>query len=86
MANFTSNFENLTTHSGLYRIWVPLRDDSESPLVSIWVDPNFRAFEPCVEEKNSSFQRSCKCRPIHRAGSVTMVNAEDADSVFPDGM
>lgn len=67
MANVTSNFENLTTRSGLHRVWVPLRDDGESPLISIWVDPTFRAFKPCVEEKILHLdERRRSCRSIEQ--------------------
>ena len=45
MAKFTSNFEKSTAGSGLYRVWVPLRDDGRAPLISIWIDPLMTAFE-----------------------------------------
>jgi hypothetical protein len=53
MADFTNNFGNLATRSGLYRVWVPVGDDGESPLISIWIDPYLRAFEPRVEEEKT---------------------------------
>jgi hypothetical protein len=46
MTNFTSNAQNFTARPGLYRVWVPLRDDGRAPLISIWIDPRMTAFEP----------------------------------------
>jgi hypothetical protein len=67
MTNFKNNSENFTGRPGLYRVWVPLRDDGESPLISIWVDPTFRAFEPCVEEKILHLdERARSCRSIEQ--------------------
>jgi hypothetical protein len=45
MTNFTNNSESCTARSGLYRVWVPLRDDGRVPLVSIWIDSTMAAFE-----------------------------------------
>jgi hypothetical protein len=66
-------------YSGLYRVWVPLRDDGKSPLISIWIDPSLCAFESCSEEKGTNVAR------IHRAESVTVADSENANSVFPSG-
>jgi hypothetical protein len=46
MTNSAEGFENFTTRPGLYRVWVPLRDDGKAPLISIWIDPMMTAFEP----------------------------------------
>lgn len=46
MFNFSTNLESLITHRGLYRVWVPIHDDGKAPLISIWIDPGMRAFEP----------------------------------------
>jgi|HubBroStandDraft_6_1064221.scaffolds.fasta_scaffold13476_3 hypothetical protein len=77
MTNFTMNGRDFTTHSGLYRVWVPLHPDGKSPLLSIWIDPSRRAFESCCEAKDTSVPR------IHRRESATEADAEDANSVFP---
>jgi hypothetical protein len=45
MTNFKNNSENFTGRPGLYRVWVPLRDDGKAPLISIWIDPRMTAFE-----------------------------------------
>ncbi len=37
---------NLIKRTGLYRVWVPLHDDGQAPLISIWIDPMMTAFEP----------------------------------------
>jgi hypothetical protein len=45
MRNFMNNFEELIHHTGLYRVWVPVREGNRERLVSIWIDPAMRAFE-----------------------------------------
>jgi hypothetical protein len=40
------NFEGFINHTGLYRVWVPLRNDGQAPLISVWIDPMMNAFEP----------------------------------------
>ena len=45
MTQFSNNFANCTTRTGLYRVWVPLHDDGRAPLISIWIDPTMTAFE-----------------------------------------
>lgn len=45
MANFIKNSESFAACPGLYRVWVPLRDDGSTPLVSIWIDSTMTAFE-----------------------------------------
>ena len=52
MANFTDHFENLTARPGLYRVWVPLRNDGRGPLISIWIDPAMTAFESQPREES----------------------------------
>jgi hypothetical protein len=51
MTNFVNNFENFTVRPGLYRVWVPLRDDGRVPLVSIWIDSTMTAFEPHPQQE-----------------------------------
>jgi hypothetical protein len=46
MFNFSNNLESFITHRGLYRVWVSMHDDGKAPLVSIWIDPGMKAFEP----------------------------------------
>lgn len=46
MMNFTSNSRNFPARTGLYRVWMPLRDDANTPLISIWIDARMTAFEP----------------------------------------
>jgi len=42
---FKNDSEGFTSRSGLYCVWVPLRDDGRAPLVSIWIDSSMTAFE-----------------------------------------
>jgi hypothetical protein len=51
MSNVTKNSESFTAPLGLYRVWVPLRDDGRAPLVSIWIDSTMTAFEPQPQQK-----------------------------------
>lgn len=44
---------NFAAYSGLYRVWVPLRDDGKSPLISTWIDRSLPAFESCSDEKGT---------------------------------
>ena len=71
---------HLSTYSSLYRVWVPLRDDGQSPLISIWIDPYLRAFKSRSEGKGTNVA------PIPRVDSVTAADSEDTHSVFPSGM
>jgi hypothetical protein len=50
MTNLKGNFASFINRTGLYRVWVPLRDDGKGPLVSIWIDPALTAFEPDAGE------------------------------------
>jgi hypothetical protein len=43
--------ERFTSRSGLYCVWVPLRDDGKAPLVSIWIDSSMTAFEPRPQQE-----------------------------------
>jgi hypothetical protein len=52
MFNFSNNLESFITHRGLYRVWVPMHDDGKAPLVSIWIDPGMKAFEPQKGEEH----------------------------------
>jgi len=79
MTNFTINGRDFTTHSGLYRVWVPLHNDGTPPLISIWIDPSIRAFEFCCDESGTNAART------HRPDSVSVTDSEDANSVFPAG-
>jgi hypothetical protein len=68
---------NFATFSGLYRVWVPLRDDGKSTLISIWIDPSLQAFESRAEEKGTNLVA------IHRENSTTVADLTEADSNFP---
>jgi hypothetical protein len=68
---------NFTAFSGLYRVWVPLRDDGKSPLISIWIDPSLQAFQSRAEDKGAALVA------IHRENSTTVADLTDADSNFP---
>jgi hypothetical protein len=46
MFNFTKKSASFTARTGLYRVWVPLRDGGRVPLVSIWIDSTMAASEP----------------------------------------
>ena len=46
MTNFNQIFDEATNRRGLYRVWTPLFDNGQAPLVSIWIDSSMAAFEP----------------------------------------
>jgi hypothetical protein len=50
MTNLKGKFAGFINRTGLYRVWVPLRDDGKGPLISIWIDPAMTAFEPDAQE------------------------------------
>ena len=50
MTNLKGNFTGFINRTGLYRVWVPLRDDGKGPLISIWIDPAVTAFESDARE------------------------------------
>jgi hypothetical protein len=58
MSNFTKNSESLIARRGLYRVWVPLRDDGKAPLVSIWIDSTMAAFEPQLQQTGIGFHET----------------------------
>jgi hypothetical protein len=53
-----TNFPKSNERRGLYRVWVALHDDGKAPLISIWIDPDLRAFEFCTEEENPAGART----------------------------
>jgi hypothetical protein len=50
MTKLKGNFAGFISRTGLYRVWVPLREDAKGPLISIWIDPAVTAFEPDTRE------------------------------------
>jgi hypothetical protein len=46
VTNLKGNFAGFINRMGLYRVWVPLRDDGKGPLISIWIDPAMAVFQP----------------------------------------
>jgi hypothetical protein len=46
MIDFINSVGNRTTHRGVYCAWVPLHNDGNAPLISIWIDSAMAAFEP----------------------------------------
>jgi len=45
MTYLTNNFRSASTRTGLYCVWVPLRDNGRSSLVSIWADSRMTLLE-----------------------------------------
>lgn len=39
-------FENAPARRSLYRVWIRAHEGENAALVSIWIDPAMRAFEP----------------------------------------
>lgn len=54
MTNLKGNFEGFINHTGLYRVWVPLHNDGQAPLISIWIDPKMSAFEVQAHEDQAA--------------------------------
>jgi hypothetical protein len=53
MFNNTSTLPTLANGLGLYRVWIRANEAQNAPLVSVWIDPQMRAFEaqmkaPCA--------------------------------------
>jgi hypothetical protein len=46
MCNNKNHFENSITHRGLYRVWLQTYENGTPRLVSVWIDPAMRAFQP----------------------------------------
>ncbi|HXP22769.1 MAG TPA: hypothetical protein VN807_01465 [Candidatus Sulfotelmatobacter sp.] len=46
MANYTNNSAKFNDRKGLYCVWVPLHDNGNAPLISIWIDPTMTPFDP----------------------------------------
>ena len=46
MCNSTNELMNGITPRGLYRVWLQTYDNRTPHLVSVWIDPALRAFEP----------------------------------------
>ena len=62
----------------LYRIWVPLHDDGEVPLVSIWIDPALTAFQSRVQVTTSAISLEGQAKD-----STDQFLAEDLSSILP---
>jgi Carboxypeptidase regulatory-like domain len=45
MSNGINNFESFGARRGLYCVWIRAHEGQHAPLVSIWIDPQMRAFE-----------------------------------------
>jgi len=60
MRVFTKNQENLTSHRGLYCIWVPARDGEPTPLVARWVDPQAEAAKMHADEDSCAKEEARK--------------------------
>lgn len=53
MFNDTNAFANLLTGPGLYRVWILANQAKSAPLVSIWIDPQMRVFEPQMKAESN---------------------------------
>jgi hypothetical protein len=52
MNRVTNDFLSFTSRTGLYQVWMPLRNDRKAPLVSVWMDPAMTAFETRFHEES----------------------------------
>ena len=50
MRSFADNSERLTTHRGLYCVWVRATETGDMPMMARWVDPQMKACEPHENE------------------------------------
>lgn len=50
MTVFNLNVTDRKTAPGLYCVWVPVRNDGRTQLISIWVDPKMAVFERCDQD------------------------------------
>ena len=48
-----NNSESCVARGGLYRVWIRAREGQHPPLVSLWIDPTMKAFEPQADESSS---------------------------------
>lgn len=51
MRNTTNNLADLTTHRGLYRVWVRADEIEGAPLVSRWIDSRVESLESQEHEQ-----------------------------------
>lgn len=51
MTNLKGNFNGFANQAGIYRVWVPLHDDGQAPLISIWIDPRMTDFKSQAQEE-----------------------------------
>jgi hypothetical protein len=51
MTTLNGNLKSLINHTGIYRVWVPLRNDGKPPLISIWMDPKMTAFKSEAQQE-----------------------------------
>ena len=78
MRTLTETSSDLAKRPTLYRIWVPLHDDEEVPLASIWIDPALTAFESCARVgTTTNFLEGQK------KVSMDRFDAEDLNSILP---
>lgn len=64
MCNSKICFGNGNTHRGLHRVWLQTYENGKPRLVSIWIDPAMRVFEPCTEAQEVTLAES----PVLSAG------------------
>ena len=68
MFNSTSTLLNFANPQGLYRVWIRANEAQDAPLVSIWIDPEMRAFEPQGERSVRVARRGRARLPDRRRG------------------
>jgi hypothetical protein len=51
MFDTISNFENAVARRGLYRVWIRAHEGENAALISVWIDPAMKAFDPSAEEQ-----------------------------------
>jgi hypothetical protein len=74
----TDTFRDSATRPTLYRIWVPLHDGGEVPLVSIWIDPALTAFQSRVQVTTNAISLEGQARD-----STHQFLGDDLSSILP---
>ena len=65
MSKGINSFESFGARQGLYRVWIRAHEGQHAPLVSIWIDPQMRAFEEPRTEGTRDHAVNSFVRPEH---------------------
>jgi len=55
MFKLSNSSQTFSAQPNLYCVWIPANEQSDAPLVRVWIDRSMRAFETSKEEQPAAF-------------------------------